>query len=133
MVSDKRPGLRLCRKEFPQRQRVVKQLNYLRGKKNSVCVDRHTGRPRGRHRVAESCLCGSLDYFYGTFLPGFLWPIMLICLLHSPYLVYLRILPCVSTHLLAKMDLTEKAYRYGTSLDMTPRSLLCACVVGEVS
>ena len=87
----------------------------------------------GGETVAESRPCGSLDYFSGTFLPGFLWPIMLICLLHSPYLVYLRILPCVSTHLLARMDLTEKAYRYGTSLDMTPRSLFCAYVVREVS
>ena len=30
-------------------------------------------------------------------------------LVHSPYLVYLRILPCGCTHLLAKMDPTKKA------------------------
>ena len=31
-----------------------------------------------------------------------------------------RIFPCVCTHFLAKMDLTEKACGEGTSLDMTP-------------
>ena len=36
--------------------------------------------------------CGSLNYFYGAFLPGFLWPIILTCLVNSPYLVYFRIL-----------------------------------------
>ena len=34
----------------------------------------------------------------------------LICLVHSPYLVHLRILPDVCMHLLAKMALTTKAY-----------------------
>ena len=52
---------------------------------------------------------GSLNYFGGVFLPGFLWPIVLICLVHSPYLVYLRVLLCVLMNLLAKMDLTAKA------------------------
>ena len=28
-------------------------------------------------------------------LPGFLWPIVLLCLVLSLYLVYLRVLPCV--------------------------------------
>ena len=60
--------------------------------------------------VAESSPCGSLNYFYVVFLLGFLWPIILICLVHSLYLVYLRILLCVHMHLLAKMDFTEKAY-----------------------
>ena len=30
-----------------------------------------------------------------TFLPSFLWPIIFIGLVYSPYLVYLRFLPCV--------------------------------------
>ena len=34
-----------------------------------------------------------LELLYGAFLPGFLWPIILTCLGHSPYLAYLRILP----------------------------------------
>ena len=53
---------------------------------------------------------GSLNHFYGAFLLGFLWPIILICLVQSPYSVYLRILPCVRAHLLAKMDSSEEAY-----------------------
>ena len=51
-------------------------------------------------RGAESQPHGSLNYFYGTFLPGFLWPVILICLVHCLYLVYLRIYPpmcaCIS-------------------------------------
>lgn len=52
---------------------------------------------------------GSLNYFYGVFLPYFLWPVIMICLVHGPYSLYLKILPCGRTHLLAKMDPTEKA------------------------
>ena len=58
----------------------------------------------------ESHPHGSLNHLYGTFLLGFLWPIILICLVQSLYLVHLRILPCAHTHLLAKMDSSEEAY-----------------------
>ena len=105
MVSIRVLALWLCRKEFPRRGKVVKQVKYLLGGKQSTA---HTGGLR--ERVAELCPCGSLNYFYGAFLPGFLWPIILICLGHSPYLAYLRALPWVCTHLLAKMDLTKEAY-----------------------
>ena len=60
-------------------------------------MDRHMGERRGRVPVLGPC--GSLNYFCGLFLPGFLWPIILICLVHSSYLVYLRILPCVHASL----------------------------------
>ena len=55
-------------------------------------------------------LSGGLNYLYGAFLLGFIRPIILICLVHNPYLVYLRILSCVHTHLLVKTDSIEKAY-----------------------
>ena len=71
-----------------------------------MCVDRHMGGLRGRVPVLGPC--GSSNYFYGVFLPGFLWPIILICLVHSPYLGYLRTLLCMCMHLLTKMDFTEK-------------------------
>ena len=61
-------------------------------------------------RGAESQPHGSLNYFYGAFLPGFLWPVILICLVQSPDLVYLRNLPCMPTHLLDMMDSTKEAY-----------------------
>ena len=51
---------------------------------------------------------GSLNHLDGAFLLGFLWPIIMICLVHSPYLAYLRILLCVRMHLLAKMSPTKK-------------------------
>ena len=63
---------------------------------------------RFRGRFPELHHGGSLNHFYGAFLPGFLWPIILICLVHSSYLVYLRILPFVHMHLLARMDFTKK-------------------------
>ena len=63
----------------------------------------------GRNRVAESHPRGNLNYFYGTFLLGFLWPVIMICLVHSLYLIHLRILPCVNMHLLARMDSTKRA------------------------
>ena len=44
----------------------------------------------------------------GAFIPGFLWLFILICLVQSPYLVYLRILPCVYMPLLAKVDSSEE-------------------------
>ena len=53
---------------------------------------------------------GSLNHLYGAFLPGFLWPIILLCLALSLYLVYLRVLPRVRTHPLAKMDSSEEVY-----------------------
>ena len=46
-------------------------------------------------RLPELHLHSSLNHLYGAFLPGFLWPIILICLVHTPCLVYLRIFPCV--------------------------------------
>ena len=58
-------------------------------------------------RVPELRPQGSLYRLCGAFLLGFLWPIIMICLVRSPYLVHLRILLCVHTHLLAKMDPTE--------------------------
>ena len=72
-------------------------------------MDRHMGGLRERNRVAESHPRANLNYFYGTFLLGFLWPIIMICLVHSPYLIYLRIFPCVYTHPLAKVSSTKKA------------------------
>ena len=77
---------------------------------------RYTGRLRGR--VTELHLCGSLNYFYGASC-GFLWPIIFICLVHSLYLVYLRIFPCVHMQLLAKMNFTGRGLGR-TSLGIIP-------------
>lgn len=81
---------------------------FFRKKKSTLHVDTHTGRFRGR--VPELRPSVSLSYFYVVFPPGFLWPIILTCLVHSPYLMYLRNLPGVHMHLLAKMNSTAKAY-----------------------
>ena len=77
-------------------------MNYLlRGKKSTVHVD------RDRQKVSESHPRGSLN-ICGSFLLGFLWPIILTFLVHHTYLVYLGILPCVLMNLLAKMNSTAK-------------------------
>ena len=86
---------------------------------------------RFRGRVPELHSRGNLNHLYGAFLPV-PWSIILICLVHSPYLVYLRIFPCVRTHLLARMNFMGKA-----SLDITPpltsKEPYCAVVVKEIS
>ena len=66
------------------------------------------GRLRGR--VPESRPRDSWNYFYGVFLLVFVWPIIVICLVHGPYFIYLRMLPRLPMHLLVKMDSTAKAY-----------------------
>ena len=71
-----------------------------------MLVDKYTGRLTGR--VPELHPRGSVNYVCGAFLLVFLRPIILICLVHSLYLVYLRILSCVRMHLSVKTDATEK-------------------------
>ena len=119
-------ALRVCRKEFPQRQKVVKQVKCFLGGKSTVHVY--------RGRVPESCPGDSLSYFYVVFPLGFLWPIILTCLVHSPYLMYLRSLPGVRTHLLAKKDSTSKAYGYNIPWHDSPLASkeppLCMCGQG---
>ena len=90
-------------KEFPQRQKVVKQVKYLLGEKKVQYMEGDT------QATSEGELLSckySLNYFYGAFLPGFLCPVIFICLIQRPYLVYCSLLPCVHMHLLAKMDPT---------------------------
>ena len=48
-------------------------------------------------------MCGFYLFFFNLNL-------FFIYLVHSPYLAYLRVLPCVCSHLLAKMDSTKEAY-----------------------
>ena len=56
-----------------------------------------------------------MNYFYGTFLLGFLWPFTLLGLLLI-YLVHPRILLSVHRCLLAKTDSSKEAYGKLTSL-----------------
>ena len=120
VVSDK--ALRLCREEFPQRQTVVKQV-FIKREKSTLLVDKHVSKTQREHLWVAPW--GSLNHFYGAFLPGFLWPVMMICWFTvCIYLAYLRILLCVSTHLLAKMHFTAKAYGWSISWHCPPPSEL---------
>ena len=49
--------------------------------------------------LRESRSSGGLNHLQGTFFPGLLQPIILTCLVLSPCLVYLRVLPCVRASL----------------------------------
>ena len=72
----------------------------------------------------RACPHGSLNHFYEAFLLDFLWPVISICLVLSPYLVCLRILPCAHVHHSAKMDSTEEAYGKLTSFPSCSKELL---------
>ena len=100
MVSDKDPGPSALRK------RVSTKTESSEASIQHVGIGTW-GRLRGR--VPELCHCGRLNRFYRVFLPGFLWPVIFIYRAHSPYLVYLRILPHERRHLLAKLDSTKEA------------------------
>lgn len=102
MAGDKALACQLCGDVFPQRWKAVKQGKRILGGKR-LHVDRHMG----RLRVEPS---GNLNHLQGAFFPDSLWPIILPCLALGPYLVELRVLPCVHTHLLTKMNSSEEAY-----------------------
>ena len=109
VVSDKGPAPSALQNRISTKMESSEANKvFIKREKSTVCIDRHTGRLRGT--VPELCPCGGLNHLHEAFLPVFLWPVTLICLVHSPYLVYLRILPCVHARLLAKMDPTAKAY-----------------------
>ena len=51
----------------------------------------HTWVGRGRWSERELHPHGNLNHLYGAFLLGFFWPIILFCLVLSPYLIHLRL------------------------------------------
>ena len=110
VVSDKGPNPSALLKRISAKIKNSEASRiFIKRTKSTLHVDRHMGGLRVR--VAEVHQNCSLNYFYKALLPGFLWPIILIYLIHSSYLVDLRILPCVHMHLLARLDFTEKMYR----------------------
>ena len=113
-------ALWLCRKDFPQRQSSEASEVFIKRKKSIVCVYRHMSRLRGRLPDLLSCTL-SLNYFYGAFLPVSFGQSFWFCLVRSPYLVYLGILPFVFTHPLTVFLFDLQ----GTLLHMcSPRGLL---------
>ena len=89
-------------KRIPTKTEVVKPEKCLfRRKKSIVPVDRLGWTQRESWALVVVWIT-----FMGRFFWLFLWPVTLICLGQSSYLVYLRIF----TYLLAKMDSTKEAY-----------------------
>ena len=108
MVSDKGAGSLALQKIISTKTESSEASKVLRGKRSIEYVDRHTD--SGRERVAKLHPWGNLYYFYGVSLLYFLRPIILICLVHSPYLVYLKVFQCIHINVLAKMDFSGKVY-----------------------
>ena len=105
VVSDKVPGPLVLQQRISTKTESSEASKvFIKREKMSVCIDSRSD--SRRERITEWCPCGSLNYFYGAFLLSFLWPIILICLIRGPYLVYQRIHSSVHTHLLAKVEFT---------------------------
>ena len=68
----------------------ISKVFIRRKEEYSMCGQTH----RQTQKERELSPCGSFSHFYGAFLPDFLWPIIMISLVQSLYLVYLRVLPC---------------------------------------
>ena len=71
----------------------MKQAVIIRKEKEYVWIDTQAG------SETESRPYGSLNHSYGAYLPGVLWPIILLGLVLSVYLVYLNDLPRVHASL----------------------------------
>ena len=86
VVNDKGAGPWTLQKRISAKKESSEARKvFIRRKKSTVRVDRQMGRLRGK--VSEFHPHSGLNYFYGAFLPRFLWRIILICLIHSPYLI----------------------------------------------
>ena len=105
----------------------MKQVKYLlRGKRYNTWID--TGGPREREKVIELHPPSVWIAFLGHFLLDFLWPVILIFLLHSPCLAHLRILPHVCVHLFS-----QDGFYPLTSLPFGLRgALLRVCCLGRL-
>ena len=111
----------------------MKQVKYLlRGKRSTVHVDRHMGRLREResHWVAPSW---QFDLLFWGISSRSLWLIISICLVHSPYLVYFRILLYVHTLSLSQDRVYQKGLWVEHHFSLNSKEPFCTCVVREVS
>ena len=98
-----------------------------------VHVARHSSRLKGR---VKSHPRESLNHFHGAFLPGFLWSIILICLIQSLYLKYLNILPyatCISQPRWILLQKPMGRTLLDNTTHLTSQETFFTCVVGEVS
>ena len=84
--SDKALAPWLCRKTILTKMESS-ETNYLLGEKKRVQQVWTDTKAESRGRNPESRPGGSLNYFYGPFLLGFLWPTIFICLVKSLNLV----------------------------------------------
>ena len=92
---------------------------FMKRRKTIVHVCRHIDRLRRSvpKSLSHALMAGFsflsffffFNHYYGAFLLVFFWPVILICLVPNPYVVYLSIFSYVHMHLLDKMDSTKEA------------------------
>ena len=99
VASDKALAHQLCRIKFLQRESRETSTVFIRRKKEYMWIHTHTHTHTHVGSENESHPHGSWNHFYGAYLPGFIWPIISLCLVLSLKLVYLRVLPCVHASL----------------------------------
>ena len=83
MVSDTGPGPSTLRKRISTKMESSEASKVFIKRKSTTCVEGHKGRLRGK--VPDWHPHCILSLLCGAFLLVFLWPIILICLVHSPY------------------------------------------------
>ena len=71
-------------------------------------MDRPMSRLKGEKLLSRTLMAVWITFMEHFFWVSF-WPFILICLVHSPCLVFLRFLPCVPRHVLAKTESIEEA------------------------
>ena len=106
-------GLSALQKKIPTKmESSEKSKVFITRKKSPVHVAIHTGGQT--HKWVQRELLSLPLWWPELLLWGvsstFSWLVILTCLVQSPYLVYLRILPCVCTYHLVKMDFTKEVY-----------------------
>lgn len=91
------------------------------------------------HSEGGERFCSIWNHLYEDSFPGSLWPVILLSLALCPYLVWLRALPDVHVHLLAKMESSSWGSLGGCQDIRTPSAFsdpwgtfLCMCSLGDL-
>ena len=91
------------------------------------------------HSEGVERFCSIWNHLYEDSFPGSLWPVFLLSLAPCPYLVWLRALPDVHVHLLAKMESSSWGSLGGCQDIRSPSAFsdpwgtfLCMCSLGDL-
>ena len=124
VASDKPLALRLFRKRILTKKESSEQVFLRRKIVQYMCIERQAD----SERVTESHPHGSLLLIWGI-SSGFPLANHLVWLVQRPYLVYLRILPCVHIQHLAKMNSSRGTHSWHHS-SLTSKEPSACCQGG---